>query len=290
MSLDRSTESLDSPSKDNFVPFASYRWTRSNTVRKVNSIGSSTPSSYTAKEENSTAKRLSADDIEVTQKILDNLNVEHGGREKLRKCLTDSAYRQSLESISEYKPKISFASQRLPSRECSSFESSSSDCTDYASKIVAGDSNTNNKSTILSDSSSYLSWIESLNSEYLTTTSTGEAIATDGKAGEWNNFWLNYNNARNICLKQNSFSCSTPDNTADDIVDARSTNSVQKEPSIENPSDLFFLTRSEILETIKCCQKIIEVLQTVLNKTSETKTDNTRKHSSYAIQQRSVSK
>lgn len=287
MSLDRSPESLYSPSKDNFVPFASsYRWSRSNTVRKVNSVGPSSPSCN--REETGAIKRSSLDDTEVTtRRILDHLNVEHGGGEKLRKYLTDNTYRQSLESISEYKTKTSFISQR-PS---SSFESSSSDCTDYALRTVAGDANANNKSTILSESSSYLSWIESLNSEYLTNASMTDAVAADGKAGEWNNFWLNYNNASSRPLQQNSFSYSmSTDNTTDDFLDAKSASSVQKE-IVENPGDLFYMTRSEILETIKCCQRIIEVLQTVLNKTNEMRTENSTRNNSmnYIIPQRSVS-
>lgn len=287
MSLDRSTESPNSPSQDNFVPFASYRWSRSNTVRKVNSIGSSTPSHT---KEDTPVKRTSVDDIDVTAKrILDHLNVEHGGGEKLRKYLVDNAYRQSLESISEYKPKTSFVSQRPSSRDCSSFESSSSDCTiDYALRTAAADSNSNKSAQHLSDSPSYLSWIESLN----TTSSATEAFATDGKAGEWNNFWLNYNNVRNRYLQQNSFSCSmsTSDNVTDDFTDAKSSrSSIQKEASVEHPGDLFYLTRAEILETIRCCQKIIEVLQTVMNKTSESKSSNSaRSSASYIIPQRAV--
>lgn len=285
MSLDRSTESLNSPSKDSFGSFTSYSWSRSNTVRKVNSIGSSTP--CTVKEQGA-VKRLSVDDLEVTtDRILDNLNVEHGGRDKLRKCLTDIAYRQSLDSISEYKAKTSFSSQRPPSRECSSFESSaSSDCTECALQTGTGDSNL--KGTTLSENSScYLSWIESLNSEYLSNASITDVASVDGKAGEWNNFWLNYNNARNRYSQQNSFSCSmsTSDNTADDFIDSKIADNIQKEQFSENPSDLFYMTRSEILETIKCCQKIIEVLQSALSKTA----DNTRNNSNYIMSKRTVS-
>lgn len=256
MSLDRSTESLNSPSKDNFVPFASYKWSRSNTVRKVNS----TPT-YTREE---VLKRTSVDDIEVSaRRVLDNLNVEHGANsEKLRKYLSENTYRQSLESISEYKTKKTFV--RPPS---SSFESLSSDCTDYVLK-TATLADANNKSTILSESSSYLSWIESLNSENFTAETA--TFATDAKAGEWNNFWLNYNNARNLLLQQqNSCSCNSisENNTGvDEFLDASST---QKESSVEHPGDLFYMTRADMMETIKCCQKIIEILQMAMNKTAD---------------------
>lgn len=275
MSLDRDSESSSSPSKDSSIPFATYRWSRSSTVRKVNSIGSSAP---TRAKEESSIKRASVDDLEITaRRMLDHLNVEHCGSEKLRKYLAENAYRQSLESISEYKTKKSFVSQRPPS---SSFESSSSDCTDYILKTAVADA------TVLSESSSYLSWIESLNSEYL-------AGAAEGKTGEWNNFWLNYNNARNRYLRQqNSFnySMSTSENTTtDEFLDAKGSGSIQKEPSIENSGDLFYMTRSEILETIKCCQRIIELLQTVMNKTADIKTDSIRKDSGYFTQQQRVS-
>lgn len=266
MSLDRSTESLNSPSKDNFVPFASYKWSRSNTVRKVNS----TPT-YTNEE---VIKRTSVDDIEVNaRRVLDNLNVEHCGSEKLRKYLSESTYRQSLESISEYKAKNSFASQRPPS---SSFESLSSDCTDYVLRTATADPN--NKSTLLSESSSYLSWIESLNSENCTAAAAETFTTADAKAGEWNNFWLNYNNARNLYLQQqNSCSCNSMSEhaAADEFLDASSSRmTIQKEPSVEYPGDLFYMTRSDMMETIKCCQQIIEILQTAMNKTLEhTRTD-----------------
>lgn len=254
MSLDRSSDGSSSPSKDD--KFASHKWSRSNTVRKVNS----TPN-YT-KEEAITVKRTSVDDTEVTtRRIFDNLNVEHS--EKLRKYLLENTYRQSLESISEYKTKESFATQHLPSR---SFESPSSDCTDYMLKTTAAADANNSKNVILSESSSYLSWIESLNSDNLTATEV--FTTTDGRTGEWNNFWLNYNNARNLYLRQqNSCSCnsiSTTDNTAatDEFLDARS---IQKEPSLaHNPDDLLYMTRADMLETIKCCQKIIEILQNAM--------------------------
>lgn len=51
--------------------------------------------------------------------------------------------------------------------------------------------------TIQSPSSSYLTWIESVNSEYFgSAVSATEVDNVDSKVGEWNNFWLNYNNAR----------------------------------------------------------------------------------------------
>lgn len=275
MSLDRSPESNRSSSQESF---ASYRWTRSGTVRKVKSIGSSSASFI---REEASAKRSSMDDIEVTTKrILDNLNVDQGG-DKLRKCLMDSPYRQSLESISEYKMKMSFTP-----KGASSFDSSSSDCADFAVKTTAPDLNANNKGTVLSESSSYLSWIESLNSDYLANASTTEAITADAKTGEWNNFWLNYNNVRNKYLQQNSFSCMSTDNTEDHSSAA----SVQKEAAeeAESAEDVFYITRTEILETIKCCQKIIDVLQIAMKRT-DVKTDS-KNDTNYSIPQRTVSK
>lgn len=277
MSFDRSsTESLNSPTKDNFVP---YRWSRSNTVRKVNSIGSSTPIAFANKEENVvTMKRASADDIDVSnaRRMFENMNVEHcfNRSEKLRRSWTENTYRQSLDSISEYKRKNSFTIP--PSRECSSFESSSSDCTDYTLRTA--------DLTLLTEHSEYLSWIESLSSDYFTNATQAEtdSTITDGKAGEWNNFWLNYNNARNLYLQQqNSYSYNSVP-TSEEFLEANiNSSNIKKEPSIENPDDLFYMTRAEMLETIKCCQKIIEVLQEVMNKTTAVKVDDIKNDSSH---------
>nr|XP_015837970.1 PREDICTED: uncharacterized protein LOC103313901 [Tribolium castaneum] len=190
--------------------------------------------------------------------------------------------RLSLESISEYKTKSSFSTSSLyPSRECSSMESSSSDCTDYA---VRSTTETNREEkTLMSPGSSYLSWIESVNSEYFgsATTTTAEVSDVDNKVGEWNNFWLNYNSARSRYLSSPYLSTSNEDRTGDELSDAKSTCSTQREFTEKMSLEQVMLTVDEINEAIKCAQRITEILQNAL-KRSEHEFDDSKNDSYYS--------
>lgn len=105
-----------------------------------------------------------------------------------------------MDSISEHKTKRSFSptpTLTSRSRECSSsMESFSSDPVDYHA-IRSQSETCKDAKTIQSPGSSYLSWIESVKSDYSgSAISRVEPIDGDSKVGEWNNFWLNYSNAR----------------------------------------------------------------------------------------------
>ncbi|XP_063911401.1 uncharacterized protein LOC135128425 isoform X3 [Zophobas morio] len=183
---------------------------------------------------------------------------------------TETTVRQtlSLESISEYKTKSSFSAASLyPSRECSSMESSSSDCTDYA---VRSTTDTKDEKTLMSPGSSYLSWIESVNSEYFgSATSTAEVTDVDNKVGEWNNFWLNYNSARSRYLSSPYLSTSNEDRTGDELSDAKSTCSTQREFTEKTANEQVMLSVDEVNEIIKCSQRITEILQNGLKRAEE---------------------
>lgn len=116
-----------------------------------------------------------------------------------RTLIIDVIFRHSLDSISEHKTRRSFSPTSLltTSRECSSLDSSSSEQTDNALRSLSDNAGDEKEKTIQSPSSSYLTWIESVNSEYFgSAISTADVDHLDNKVGEWNNFWLNYNNAR----------------------------------------------------------------------------------------------
>lgn len=184
---------------------------------------------------------------------------------RYRKSL-DSTYRLSLESISEYKTKHSFSTTSLyPSRDCSSMDSSSSDCTDYALRSTT-ETNQPEK-TLISPGSSYLSWIESVHSEYFSSTSTTTEVPdVDGKVGEWNNFWLNYSSARSKYLSSPYLSTSNDDKTGDELSDVKSTCSTQREFTEKNASDQILLSVDEVQEAIRCAQRVSEILQNALRR------------------------
>lgn len=105
-----------------------------------------------------------------------------------------------MDSITENKPKKSFSptlTLSSTSRDCSSsLESFSSDPADYHAIRSHSETSKEGK-TIQSPGSSYLTWIESVKSDYFgSALSRVEPTDVDGKVWEWNNFWLNYNNVR----------------------------------------------------------------------------------------------
>lgn len=201
--------------------------------------------------------------------------------ERYRKSL-DSTYRHSLESISEYKTKHSFSSACLfPNRDATSIESTTSDCTDYA---VRSSTDVTKDKTLVSASSSYLSWIESVNSEYFgSANSTAETVDIDNKVGEWNNFWLNYNSSNNRYLSSPFLYTSTDEKTLEDLSDCKSTCSTQREYTEKQTYlDQYYLSHDEITETIRCTQRITEILQNALKRTNENDFDDSRNDSYYS--------
>lgn len=184
------------------------------------------------------------------------------------------AYRRSLESISEYKTSGSYPSLRQ-TRSHHSADSSSPDYTDYLNRYIP--STDVNPERIFTDSSSYFSWIDSLNSEYPDATPNDpQQQFLDNKSGEWNNFWLNYNNARNKytsspAVTTHSANVSSPE----EFSDARSSINTAKEQP-ENDGDHFYLTKAEITESLECCQKLTELLQNALKRSENDSRDASR--------------
>lgn len=242
---------------------------RSSTVRRA---------STTSKKD----KDSSIDDCELTV-LLTKYDKDTSQAERYRRSL-DSTYRHSLESISEYKTKSSFSSSSLHhSRDySSSIESPSSEGNDYA-LITGTDTHKEADKTFSSASSNYLSWIESVNSEYfgnVTTNNTNDVVDIDTKVGEWNNFWLNYNSPQNRYVSSPYLCASNEERTVDDISDCKSTCSTQK-----ISTEQIMLSIDEIMEAIQCSQRITEILQKALKRSDDI--DQSRNDSYYS--QRTVS-
>lgn len=201
--------------------------------------------------------------------------------ERYRRSL-DSTYRHSLESISEYKTKSSFSSSSLHynSRDCStSIDSPSSECNDYA--IIGGESRKDTDKTFSSVSSNYLSWIESVNSDYCgATENANDVVDIDTKVGEWNNFWLNYNSPQNRYMSSPYLCVSNEERTVDEVSECKSTCSTQK-----ISTEQIMLGIDEIMEAIQCSQRVTEILQKALKRSDEI--DQSRNDSYYS--QRTVS-
>ncbi|XP_074038464.1 uncharacterized protein isoform X2 [Leptinotarsa decemlineata] len=179
----------------------------------------------------------------------------------------DSSFRRSLESISEHKTKRSFSptfSLSRNSKYSSSLESFSSDQTDYATRSTT---DVKEEKTIQSPASSYLSWIETVNSEFFESVCS-ETLSNDfdNKVGEWNNFWLNYNSARNPYL---SGSYRSVVEKGDDNSDARSSGSTQKDISDRNSGEYISLSVNEVHEIINHSKKITEILQKALTRNDQ---------------------
>lgn len=200
--------------------------------------------------------------------------------EKHRRSL-DSTYRHSLESISEYKTKSSFSSMSLftTSRDASSLDSASSDCTDCMRSFT----DLTKEKTFMSASSSYLSWMESVNSEYCASAkSATDVVDVDTKVGEWNNFWLNYSSGSNKFTTSPYLSISNDDKTGEELSDCRSTTSTQREFTDKQISnEQIFLSYDEVVEAVKCSQRVTEILQNAL-KRNENDVDESRNDSYFS--------
>ncbi|KAK9751345.1 Zinc finger, C2H2 type [Popillia japonica] len=245
----------------------SIKLNRSATVRRVIPI---------AKKEEMTT----ADDFVVPVAI--------SSAEKYRRSI-DSTYRHSLESISEYKTKRSFSTGLYPSREASSLDSAASDCTDYARRHSSDTYNAKDlDKSFISPSASYLSWIESVNSEYFgNPLANNDVVDIDNKVGEWNNFWLNYNSPHNRYLSSHHNKLSNEERTADDLSDCKSTCSTHRDFTEKISSDQVVLTYDEITEVMQCAQKITDVLQKAMKRNDEI--DQSRNDSYYSQHSNSYS-
>ncbi|KAJ8969469.1 hypothetical protein NQ317_015284 [Molorchus minor] len=180
-------------------------------------------------------------------------------------------FRNSLDSISEHKIR-SFSPSfytNSTSRDCSSLDSSSSELVDNAVRSSSGYGDENNK-TLQSPSSSYLTWIESVNTEYFGTESavpSSDRVEGDNKVGEWNNFWLNYNNARGEYLSNSHLNAE--DKMADDISEVKSSCSTHRELTEKTSGEYITFTLEEIQEAMKCTQRITEILQNALRRNDQ---------------------
>ncbi|CAG9833680.1 unnamed protein product [Diabrotica balteata] len=180
----------------------------------------------------------------------------------------DSTFRRSLESISEHKTKRSFSptcTLSTASRCSSSLESFSSEHENPIKNCI--NNKNDEEKPVQSPASSYLSWIESVNNEFIDTAATTEVKPTevnevDNKVGEWNNFWLNYNSARSRYMS--SAYLSADEKIMDDISDAKSSNSTQRDLGEKPSGEYVILTLEEAHEAIKYSKKLTEIFQTAL--------------------------
>lgn len=158
-------------------------------------------------------------------------------------------------------------------------DSPSSDCTDYA--VHSNSEAKPSDKTVSSVSSNYLSWIESVHSEYLgqAPSNNSDIVDIDNKVGEWNNFWLNYNSPQNRYLSS-PYLCATEDKTGDDMSDCKSTCSTQKEFNEKLPSEQIILHIDEVMEVLSCAQRISDILHKALRRSDDI--DQSRNDSYYS--------
>ncbi|XP_018569770.1 uncharacterized protein LOC108909826 [Anoplophora glabripennis] len=234
---------------------------RTGTVRRVRS-------SSLKKEKELNCIAISNEDTD--NNIIVTKTQEQVVNSRYRRSL-DSSFRHSLDSISEHKTRRSFSPTSLlntTSRECSSLDSSSSEHTDNALRSLSDNVMEEKDKTIQSPNSSYLTWIESVNSEYFgSAVSAAEVDNVDNKVGEWNNFWLNYNNARGRYLS--SPYLNGDERMADDGSEVKSTCSTHRDLTDKNSGEYISLTLDEIHETVRCAQRITEILQNALRRNDQ---------------------
>ncbi|XP_060519970.1 uncharacterized protein LOC132698110 [Cylas formicarius] len=207
-------------------------------------------------------------------------NEDDDGAPIRERTAQEKQYRHSLASISERRSSRSSVSNISGKsiRAYSSMETSS-DNTDYAVRSTT-ESNREARTITSPSSTNYLSWIESASSDYF-----GSAIVNvqddtpdvDNKVGEWNNFWLNYSNARLRHLSDRTFSSNGVDRTVDETSeDGKSGGSSQRDVTDKNNSaECVMLTLDEVNETIKCSKRITEILLNAMkrNETEEGSND-----------------
>ncbi|VEN57041.1 unnamed protein product [Callosobruchus maculatus] len=137
--------------------------------------------------------------------------------------------------------------------------------THQASYLTVEELKLNENLRIPSPATNYLSWIESVQEEYFGkgATRVTEVPDVDGKIGEWNNFWLNYNSARSKYLSNNYGNKEVRNN--DDSLDKKSLDSLHRGESLDKETEEYVsLSLEEIRETLRCCKRITEILENVL--------------------------
>ncbi|CAG9824215.1 unnamed protein product [Phaedon cochleariae] len=176
----------------------------------------------------------------------------------------------------------------------SSLESFSSDQTDYAMRSETTDPIKDGK-TIQSPASSYLSWIESINSAYFGNNNSIGPHHTnadiDSKVGEWNNFWLNYSNenARKRYLSSPYPSADEKTFQVEDFSEGQSSSTTQKELTDDrNSTEYVSLTVEEIQEALKCSKRITEIMQNALTRNEHDCDMYNRENSVYSETQSSL--
>ncbi|KAH1011299.1 hypothetical protein HUJ04_000702 [Dendroctonus ponderosae] len=177
-------------------------------------------------------------------------------------------FRHSLAAISERRSaRNSFSNESGKNNHRSSLDSSleNTDCLK-----VTNLNEFKAEKTSSPNSSSYFSWIESVNSEYFgSAVSNASTQDADSKVGEWNNFWLNYSSARLRHLSTDqTFSSDGGERTADDQSDQehKSPGSTQRDVTDKNSVELVMLTVEEIQETLRCSQRITDILRSAMKR------------------------
>ncbi|KAJ8922370.1 hypothetical protein NQ315_004313 [Exocentrus adspersus] len=263
-SLDTTDLTLFGSPAPTFVRTGTVRRARSTSLKKEKEVVDNTAGNVNGEAENNVVQTKTSDQVIA-------------GR--YRRSL-DSSFRHSLDSISEYKARRSFSPTSLlsnTSREFSSLDSSSTEQTDNALRSLTDSVVEDKDKTIPSPNSSYITWIESVNTEYFgSTVTTAEVNGVDtvdnNKVGEWNNFWLNYNNARGRYLSSpylnEEENRQEPDDV--DVSEAKSTcSTTHRVLTDKNSGDYITLTLDEIQEAVKCTQRTLEILQNALRRNDQ---------------------
>ncbi|XP_066149025.1 uncharacterized protein [Euwallacea fornicatus] len=188
--------------------------------------------------------------------------------EKNRK---ESQYRHSLAAITEKRNIKHLAAEfGKGSRAAMSLDSSTAHNTTNDPPIFFNNLLEHEDKSVSHTSSSYLSWIERVNSEYFDSVVPNTSVQdVDNKVGEWNNFWLNYSNARlrHLSTEQTFSSDGLFEKTVDDQEeDRKSLASSQRDVTEKNSMEYVMLTMDEVQETLKCSQRISEILQNAMKR------------------------
>ncbi|XP_050308811.1 uncharacterized protein LOC126745131 [Anthonomus grandis grandis] len=174
-------------------------------------------------------------------------------------------YRHSLAAISERRSARNSLSNESGKtyRACQSMEATS-ELSEYLKRTLERKMTRN----VSPASSSYLSWIESVNSEHFSSAISSESGQdADSKVGEWNNFWLNYSTARLRHLStEETFGSEIRSDPEENSDDHKSDDSNPKDSTDKNSLECVTLTIEEMQETIRCSQRITEILQTALRR------------------------
>ncbi|CAG9767481.1 unnamed protein product [Ceutorhynchus assimilis] len=179
--------------------------------------------------------------------------------EKYRK---EPQYRHSLSAISERRSRRNL----LSNESGKNMHRHSTESPDCVRKTISDCKE--EKFDHSSTSNSYLSWIESVNSDYFgSTISNVPAQDVESKVGEWNNFWLNYSNASLRRLSTElTFSSDGANQSVDESEERKSPESTQKDGTDKNSTECVMLTMEELQETLRCSQRIVDIMQNAMKR------------------------